>query len=164
MIIAGTGTRSIATDSAVMEWMIARLVGLITRGRSEGIDLTLISGMAEGFDSAVALAAIQCDVPFKAYVPHSTYGSYYWGKHSLTGTDRLSEFKAILANASEVVTVSKTIYVNGVHANFVRNIAMVDAADKVWCYDPESRGTYHTVQYARKVGTPVYEIPLHTGV
>jgi hypothetical protein len=159
MIIAGTGTRSIVTSVAAMGWIIDTLVSMI-RSRDESVDLTLISGMAEGFDEALARAAIQCQIPFQAFVPHPTYGRYYWGQHSLTGVDRLAEFDELLAQASEIVTTASTLYVSGIHANFVRNIRMVDAADKMWCYGPTSRGTAHCIQYARRIGRPVYMLPM----
>ena len=152
MILMGTGSRSLvladpALRDAVDRWLLDRL--------AFHRPSLVVSGMAEGFDEALARAAVALKIPFLAAVPHPTYGQYYWGRKSLTGRDRLAEFDALCRQAAGVEIGSQTLYVNGVHANFVRNAQMVAMSDMALVYDAGSSGTRHAVEALRKAGKPM---------
>ena len=142
LYIAGTGTRQIQLMAAsdkqkVIDTIIEQLdiwAELYGQAGGEG-RVTVISGMAEGFDAAMAAAAIKASVPLWCYVPNRGYGNYYWGSHSLTGQNRLAKFNEILEYAEKVEYTNERLgvpagklYHGGVHLNFLRNQAMVDDA------------------------------------
>jgi len=150
--IAGTGSRQLVLDSNKHIEVRNQLVDLLVQAKLEhGDSLIVISGMAEGFDEALALAAIQANVPFIAAIPNKTYIDYYWGKASMLERDRTSEAQDILSKAKEIVYVCSNVYgPDGRHANFHRNEWMVDLADVVWVYNPITRGTAQCYAYATK--------------
>ena len=121
-------------------------------------ELLLISGMAEGWDEAIAKVGLRNNIPYHVYIPNITYGAYYWGQKSLTGKHRVNAFDHLVENATEVTYVCGNVYVEGVHSNFIRNDAMVDAADSALVYKPTSSGTAHCVRLlkAKKVPFEVY--------
>lgn len=150
MIVAGSGTRKLATNPAALEEVIDSCVSLMQRYEPD----VVISGMAEGFDEAIAKAAIRSGIQLWAYIPNPTYGAYYWGRHSVTGRDRLEEFTQLAAEATYThFSVLKGIYVPGtkLHSNFQRNKDMVDDSDELWYLDTGitlDGGTAHCVNYA----------------
>lgn len=125
--------------------------------------LHLISGMAEGWDEAIAKAAFRNNIPYTCYIPNLGYGKYYWQQNSLLKRDRMDTFTELIANATDVVYVCKYIYenVDGVrtHANFIRNQAMVDACDGALVYDATSSGTRDAVTRLVKAGKPFKVYP-----
>lgn len=157
MIVFATGTRQIITApyeqrnacyQTAWTWLWHNQPELV------------ISGMAEGWDTLVASAAIDLGIPFDAYVPNHGYGEYYWGRKSLMGVNRLHDFENILRKARQVVYSSQThnttgLYLDGVHMNFIRNHDMVDAGDMGITWAPGSRGTAECIRYAEKQGVPV---------
>ena len=161
-IIFGTGTRSLQTAGGEEK---ARALGLV-KGYLQslidaGEDLVVISGMAEGFDTCIARAAIDLDLYWRAYVPNKGYGRYYWGGHSLTGQNRLPQFEEYLAQADEIVYTDEALGVPGslykdrLHMNFHRNHMMVDESDEGLAWDVTSRGTAECVAYAKKEGVEI---------
>lgn len=48
--------------------------------RQHGDRLVVMSGMALGFDKALAVAALQLGVPLWCAIPNRGYGRYYWGR------------------------------------------------------------------------------------
>jgi hypothetical protein len=148
MVVAGTGSRSLITNMSTLRKIQEDLAEKMLK---EGVE-RVISGMAEGFDECIAMAAIDAGVPFIAAVPNKGYGQYYWGANSLTRRNRLLEFNQLLDRADEVVYICDGIYQNGRHANFVRNEWMADHADRVWVYNPTSVGTAHCYQYCQARG------------
>jgi len=141
--IAGTGSRQLVLNSNKHIEVRNQLVNLLAQAKVEhGDSLVVISGMAEGFDEALALAAIQANVPFIAAIPNKTYIQYYWGTASILERDRTPEAQDILSKAQEIVYVCPGVYGNdGRHSNFHRNEWMVDHANVVWVYNPTTRGT-----------------------
>lgn len=139
--IAGTGTRKIQRLDAEQKTNV--LSTIITKLR-EFPNYTVISGMAEGFDAALATAALICGNPLHCYVPNRGYGQYYWGNNSLTERNRIDEFNHILSQAQEVLYTNEEMGVNslyhqGIHMNFWRNQQMVDKADVLfaWASGPD---------------------------
>jgi len=158
--IAGTGSRELILDVDKRREVRDYLADLLTKAKEKhGDKLIVISGMAEGFDEALARAAIMANVPFIAAIPNNGYIEYYWGKKSMLGRNRMAESQEILSKASDIVYVCDGIYgPDGRHANFHRNEWMVDHANIVWAYNPTTRGTAQCYAYCKKVGKPVFII------
>ncbi len=161
-IIAGSGTRKLQVATPqVKRWVLDELLRLLTNAKEvHGEDLMVMSGMAEGFDKALFVAAAQLYIPVWAAIPTKSYGRWYWGSHSQDGIDRYEEYKLYLKMAAKVTYVMEEIhgitdnlYLNGRHANFVRNDFMVENGDYFFIYDPSSAGTgnmYASVRRLRK--------------
>lgn len=144
--IAGTGTRSIQKlsvpeKSRVLEIITEQLnlFGELDAANGGDGKIIVISGMAEGFDSALAMAAISVGMELHCYIPNRGYGNYYWGQKSQTGQNRLAQFNAIVAQAAHVEYTNEklgvnSLYHNGVHMNFLRNQHMVDDADILFAW------------------------------
>jgi len=154
----GTGSRSMVV-AANRHQIYDDLRNFVLKLRTADSDLVLISGMAEGWDEAIAKVGMREGIPYLAYVPNPGYGNYYWGQHSLTGRDRMATFNELLAAARQVIYVAQTIYVGNVHANFLRNQAMVDACDMALVYNPTSSGTRHAVGLLQAAGKPFTVAP-----
>lgn len=117
--------------------------------------VTIICGMAEGFDKICLIAAFQVGLNVHLAIPSKSYGSYYWGKNSLTGKNQYHQFE-VYVNMAEAQTIckknvtyimedvhgiTKGLYLpngtpKGRHANFVRNDWMVSKADMFFIYEP----------------------------
>lgn len=138
--LMGTGSRSMLTNphrvdiyNSLKDWVLAF--------REQHPGLVLISGMAEGWDEAVAKIGMREGIPYIAAVPNQGYGDYYWRRKTQTGENRIHTFNTLLAHAKEVVYVCDTLYVDGVHSNFVRNSWMVDRTNEAVAYMAHSSGT-----------------------
>jgi hypothetical protein len=167
--VMGTGSRSLVTNPKrleVFKGLETHVLGI----REEHPGLILISGMGEGWDEAVAVVAINNKIPWIAYVPHPTYGEYYWGKTSQTGENRYERFQRLCSKADDIIIVSKTLYVpdgvtkKGRHANYVRNDWMVAASDRAVVYDTGSSGTRDAVKTLRHNLIPMDVYPFQTRV
>jgi len=173
-VIAGTGTRQLIKEPKeyrhkVLGYLVQLLEGAKAKHGAENV--LVISGMAEGFDEALAHAAVIAGVPFTAAVPNKGYLEYYWGKNSQLGSSRLGHGLELLNKAAEVHYVCKSPasqmpkYKNADGsdkwgtANFERNEWMVDRADVIWAYNPNnSSGTNHCIAYAKEKHVPVFHI------
>lgn len=158
MKIMGTGSRSMVTHKdrvAIYNNLEAEVLKL----QQKHPNLQLISGMAEGWDEAVAKVALRNNIPYSVYLPNNGYGKYYWGEHSFLGVDRMHTFNELVLGATERIVVCKSLYVDGVHANFVRNQAMVDACDGALVFDALSSGTKDAVTRLIKAGKPYKVYP-----
>lgn len=159
--IAGTGTRKIAKNAEHLEKVTQFIRNMLLERLKTTPEITVISGLAEGFDEALATAAYLAGVAYKAYIPNFGYGKYYWQDNSQSGKDRYSVFMSLFDNAQEVRYSASGIYTerDGVkmHSNLARNIDMVNAADELWVFDDgrNSRGTAHCVKHAKEKGLPM---------
>lgn len=155
-VIAATGSRS---TKATPE-LVSKLTWFLNKRATEH-DLTVISGMAEGWDELVARRCLALDIPFIAAVPHPGYGAYYWSAdRSLSGTDRVPEFLELLARASEVHYICGGVRdQSGLHSNFARNQWMVDRAHELVAHkEGASRGTTDCLSRASKAEKPWTEL------
>jgi hypothetical protein len=112
-IITGSGPRKLIQDSNQMTNVQVHLVYLLQEakkrlGRNE--ELHVISGMAEGFDEALARAAIETNVPFTAAIPNIDYINYYWNKRSELGIDRTAQAEEIIGKAQSKIYVTGRKY------------------------------------------------------
>lgn len=158
MKIMGTGSRSMVTHKdrvAIYNNLQDEILRLLAKYPA----LHLVSGMAEGWDEAIAKVAFRNNIPYSVYLPNNGYGKYYWGEHSFLGVDRMHTFNELVLGATERIVVCKSLYVDGVHANFVRNQAMVDACDGALVFDVSSSGTRDAVTRLKKAGKPYKVYP-----
>lgn len=159
MIVAGTGSRSLAALAETDFKKYRQLCDDVTaylRSLNDS-DLVVISGMAEGFDEILAFAAVELQIPLRAYIPNKGYGEYYWKKNTCSGEDRYDVFFTLLDYAKrtgEIRYVCNAIYSNSIHSNLIRNWAMVDDCDLLLVYNPVSPGTKSCYQYALSKNKP----------
>lgn len=163
-IVAGTGSRALQTASRETKDAVVNLLQEeLNRLREEhGEHLVVMSGMAEGFDKALAITAINMGIRLWCAVPNRGYGQYYWGRNSKTGQNRMAEFNTILGRAEQVTYVCAGVYHNGRHANFVRNDFMVGKGSFFLVWDPSSSGTRQCLESIQKAGKPHKILTLET--
>lgn len=102
----------------------------------------VISGMALGWDQAIAVAALELGIPVSAYVPFA-------GQEDAWPAESQRRYRCILGGCAEVVIVSPGGYSPA--AMQIRNRCMVDDADVVLAlWDGSSGGTANCVNYALK--------------
>lgn len=146
MIICGTGHRPTKLGGYGTE----ASVRLIKVAKAELLRLKparVISGMALGWDTALAQAAVTLNIPFNAYIP-------FKGQESMWPCKSRNEYRDLLDMASEYIIVSEGGY--DAEKMQVRNEAMVDACDLVLAlWDGTSGGTANCVHYAKKAGKPI---------
>lgn len=147
MIVAGTGHRPERLGLDYSEKSLSKLSVFLCWHLERMTDLSLVvSGMAQGFDTALALAALCLGVPLACYLPFDGHGSN-WPESSRERQER------ILALASEVVVVTPGPYRKGDGWKYIRRDKhMVDRADLLLALwdGVEAGGTYQTVRYAQE--------------
>lgn len=156
-VVAGTGSRELqkSTTDEKFNVLLSLRERLFSLVETHGSNLVVMSGMAEGFDKALAVSALSNNIRLWCAIPHPGYGRFYWGENSLTGRDAYSEFEAILANAWKVSYISSDIYSeDGVHSNFTRNAFMVDQGNEFFVWNPRSRGTRHCFSLIKQSKKP----------
>lgn len=161
-IVAGTGSRSLqSADIEAKKEAHGIVTAELTRLRDKyGDDLIIMSGMAEGFDKLLAIAALELGIKLWCAIPSKGYGSYYWGQKSLTGKDQLKQFNELISKAEHVTYVDKVtpgmqgLYRDGKHVNFIRNEFMVFTANAFLVWNPSSKGTAHCLAEIRKADKP----------
>jgi uncharacterized phage-like protein YoqJ len=147
MILAGTGHRPDKLGGYGRE-LQAALTGfatvVLTHRRPSGV----ISGMALGWDQALAIAAIRAGIPFVAAIP-------FEGQEKRWPSDARAVYSALLAAASAVHIVCERWEVEGEGIPWAmqeRNKWMVDNSGGVlalWNGDRKG-GTFNCVQYAKE--------------
>lgn len=109
----------------------------------------VISGMALGWDFAIAKAAISLGIPLHAYLPCENQGSK-WPESSQR------ELKELVDKASKVVTVSKEF---NRYCMQKRNEHMVKAGTVgLALWNGSKGGTKNCLKYADKVGKPIVNV------
>lgn len=104
----------------------------------------VVTGMAQGWDMAIARACINLGVDFEAYVPFD-------GQELLWPERAQKEYRHVLSFAKEVKVISKGGY--SPKKMFLRNYAMVDDTPvtvSLWNGD-RIGGTWDAVQYTQEV-------------
>lgn len=108
---------------------------------------SVFTGMAQGWDQAIAKACIVLRVPFMAVIPCA-------GQDVKWPSAARAEYRAILSCAVSVMEISK-IYTSRCMQQ--RNEWMVDHADAIVAlFNGSPGGTANCIDYAAKVGKPVY--------
>lgn len=107
---------------------------------------TVISGMAIGWDLAIAEAAKNLDIPFHAYIPFQGH-ELMWPVHTQLF------YRALLRHAQHSVICSPGGFSK--EAMQVRNMAMVDNCDFIIAlWNGTKGGTGNCLDYARSIGRP----------
>jgi uncharacterized phage-like protein YoqJ len=141
LILAGTGHRpdKLGGYSPAIS---ARLVDLARAALLKYQPGEVVSGMALGWDTALALAAVELGIPLTAAVP-------FEGQERRWRPEQQELFHAILARATTVIIVSPGGY--AAWKMQVRNEWMVDRATGVLAlWNGISGGTGNCVEYARR--------------
>lgn len=148
MILAGTGHRPekllIGSRSAFHPQVFLRVVDLARAALERQRPSRVISGMALGWDTALAVAATELGIPFDAYVP-------FEGQESRWPAAARHRYHEILACAARVVVVCPGGYSREKLQR--RNERMVDDADHLlalWSGAPG--GTRDCLVYAELRG------------
>ena len=150
MIVAATGHRPTKLGGyGGNVWMST--VSLALRAIDAFEPSLIITGMALGWDQAVAEAAGLCGVPYHAYIP-------FPGQELIWPADAQASYDFYLAQAAKVRIVSQVINPGGEAGRLmqVRNRAMVDDCNLVAAlWDGSPGGTANCCRYADRVGRPV---------
>jgi len=146
--LAGTGHRpnrlGYGADVASL------LVGFAQAWLSVLAPMKVISGMALGWDQALATAAVELGIPFVAAVPFA-------GQEARWPVESQRAYDALIAQAAEVVIVSRGGF--SARAMQARNEWMTDRADLlVALYDGTPSGTGNSIRYAERTGTDVLNL------
>lgn len=158
MIICGTGHRpdklggyDVRTDDRLMRTAADYLSGeLDLMDGNPDATIEVISGMALGWDQALAVAAIAMGIPFVAAVPFA-------GQEEAWPSKAQARYRDILGEASEVAVISEGRY--AAWKMQVRNQWMVDRADKVVAlWNGTSGGTANCIKYAEKKGKDIINL------
>lgn len=121
---------------------------LMEKLQRENSEMTIRTGMALGFDIAVAEACSSLKIPFEAWVPFANQ-DLRWPDES---KDR---YRLFLGEAETIHIVSEGPYKHEFMQ--IRNEAMIRDADEVaslWNKKP-SGGTHNAILYAQKMGIPI---------
>lgn len=143
LVIAGTGHRPDKLGGYSQQ-VSDRLIQLAESSIQKYQPTKIISGMALGWDTALAKAALNLSIPLIAAVPFEGQESK-WGK-----SDR-NQYRRIIAQASEVVYVSELGYETWKME--ARNRWMVDHCDLLLAlHNGSEGGTCNCVRYAESKG------------
>lgn len=163
-IIMGSGSRALQSAPAalkgrVLNFLLRDLERVVTTREENIICLT---GMAQGFDHAFAIAALEMNLDLHAIVPNAGFRDYYWGKNSLTGKDETARFNEILSNCKSVEYAARSVYQympdgSRVHSNMVRNSLMVGRANGAYVYG-RTPGPRDARAKLIEAGVPVKEV------
>ena len=159
MFIMGTGSRGMVKRQDRRE-IYEALESYVLFLKQSDPDLVLISGMAEGWDEAIAKVGMRNGIPYHVYIPSPSYGHYYWRKNSITGKNRMATFNTLVEHAAEVHVVCANHEYG--RANFTRNQVMVDACDSALVYDANSSGTRDAVARLVAANKPYQVYPFPT--
>jgi uncharacterized phage-like protein YoqJ len=142
VIIAGTGHRQVSLGIGYSDKAFLRLAAfagtVLRRLRPDEV----ISGMALGWDQALAQAATEIGIPFKAYVP-------FMGQESLWPKASQNRYNSILSKAKSMVVRVNSSSLSIAGRMQARNEMMVNDADYVLAlWNGSAGGTKNTVDYA----------------
>ena len=145
-IIAGTGHRPNKLGGYT-DYAWQRLLLTAERAIELLEPTTVISGMALGWDQALAMKAHEMGIPFIAAVP-------FVGQESVWPAQSKQRYYDLLSNAEDVVTVCSGGY--SALSMQRRNEWMVDNCDGVLAlWDGSSGGTGNCVNYVKHVKRPM---------
>jgi uncharacterized phage-like protein YoqJ len=149
MILAGTGHRPNKLGGYSTE-AFGKLINIAKEYLSSNKPDLIISGMAIGWDQALAVAAIELDIPFDAYVPFIGQEAM-WPKHVK------EYYKQLLSKARVVNYISDGGY-TGLKMQ-LRNEAMVNDCDRILAmWDGSSGGTANCIKYAETKQRPIINL------
>ena len=151
MILTGSGHRahSLGTSYAPMQ---LKLVDFAETILTEMQPDHVVSGMATGWDQALARASRRMGIPYDAVIP-------FVGQESRWHSSDRAAYKDLLADAENIQIVAEdpTDYRQALMG---RNEVMVDQSDGVLgLWDGRKNGgTFQCLRYAHKRGAPVHQL------
>lgn len=154
MIVAGTGHRPDkitmggrnAYDAAVHARLVELAVAVLKQPRPK----VVISGMALGWDTALADAAVELDIDLWAYIP-------FIGQEKRWPEASQAHYTRLLTLAEKVVVCSEGGY--AAWKMQVRNKRMVDDCDRLLAlWNGSDGGTANCVRYARERGRKIVNL------
>lgn len=150
MIVAATGHRPDKLGGYA-HWDPERAISMGMRYLTLLRPTRVISGMAQGWDQAVAIAAVRLAIPFDAYIPGP------WQADAWPPAAR-RQYEELLWLADRTVTCSPATRYEPA-AMQVRNIAMVNAADLMLAlWDGSHGGTANCIDYAGQLRCPMLNL------
>lgn len=146
MLLAGTGHRPTKLGGYSRE-ATSHVFRVAAHALDELKPTAVISGMALGWDSALAFAALEAQIPLVCAIP-------FRGQESQWSPKSQEWYHKVLNAATKVVIVSPGEY--SAAKMQVRNEWMVDHADHIAAlWDGSSGGTSNCVRYARAKKKPI---------
>lgn len=147
MIAAGTGHRPDKLGG-YSEDVMNRLVN-VAKKSILGYE-KIITGMAQGWDTALAIACIEEKVPFIAAIP-------FLGQDRMWPKESQDRYQYLLSKAWDIKVVTDGGYAPWKMQH--RNKWMVDNCDElVALWDGSEGGTGNCIKYATKVGKPIINV------
>lgn len=147
--IAGTGHRPDKLGG-YGDAVTDRLVNLAIDALVEQKPSLVISGMALGWDMALAEAAYCLYIPFHAYIP-------FVGQESKWPAPSQKLYRTLMEKADQVVECAPPGY--AVWKMQQRNVCMVDEADLILAlWDGSSGGTGNCIEYAQRFKKPIINL------
>lgn len=140
MIIAGTGHRPTKLGGygqAEFDRLVCIALDYLKKERPDKV----ISGMALGWDIALAHATISIEIPLIAAIPFIGQESRWWKESK-------KRYKYLLSKAEDINISSPGFAYESFQ---IRNEWMVDNADMMLAmWDGSEGGTYNCIQYAKE--------------
>lgn len=149
MIVAGTGHRPPRLGLGYTEADRERLADFAATELLKLKPSLILSGGAQGWDQALAMAAHRAGIPYRVYAP-------FEGQDAKWPPDARSFYRRLLADAESVRIVSPGGYANWKFAK--RDECLVDDCECLLALlddKPEKSGTGITASYANSVGRRV---------
>lgn len=142
-IISGTGHRELPFNEPF-------LIDITKRALLRAEANLILSGMAQGFDTILAEAALELGIPYKAICPFRGQGDN-WPEEAK------KRYQKLLTSAIEVVYTSEYYFKE---CFFVRDRYLVDNSDLLFAmYDGRVKGgTFYTVKYAKGKEHPMVNL------
>ncbi len=149
MIIAATGHRPNKLGGYT-DQVKQRLLDLATAALKHYKPTHVISGMALGWDQAVALAAVNLNIPFIAAVP-------FKGQESQWPQSSKDDYQTLLDLAQEVIIVCPGDY--SPEKMQKRNEWMVEKCEMLLAlWDGSPGGTKNCIDYAKRDANPIVNL------
>ncbi len=149
MIVAGTGHRPNKLGGYSND-ALNKLIVLVMEYLATNNITKVISGMALGWDMAIAIAALQLNLPLECAIP-------FKGQESVWSEDSKKLYHYVLEKAEKVTYVSDEGYSNWKMQK--RNEYMVNNCDIVLAmWDGSKGGTYNCIGYAKKLNKRIINL------
>ena len=146
MIICGTGHRPNKLggySSEIFEKIKQLAINSLENMKPEAV----ISGMAQGWDQALAVASLDLEIPLIAAIPFS-------GQHLRWTPETQEIYLRIVDRCHSVVIISEGTYRPSMMQ--IRNEWMVDHSDLVLAlWDGSTGGTGNCIRYAKQKSIPI---------
>jgi len=152
LIVCGTGHRPNKLGGYTHE-AEAMLHTLANWWLSANRPKEVITGMALGWDTALAISSYNLGIPYTAAIP-------FRGQEEMWPQKSQDKYNLLLSKAKDIVIVCEGGYSS--QKMQLRNIWMVDNSQGILAlWDGTSGGTHNCVKYAKTTKKPIYNIWEH---